>query len=1340
MKNITKFFSLFILLMSVTTSFSQAPTVTATSPTNVTYRTTMTITGTNFTSGTSVNFYASGSSGTSVAALSTTYVSSTKLTVVVPAVIATGNAAATKYLSVSKTVSGTVLTSNAVAYTFTPCAATPSSSVVNRIITDYNGYWSSGNGSTYAVNSTMPDLQHSLMAFRYGTTLYSTGSETAITNVLGGSNATTTGTYTTGNWRAIPINSISGNVPSSSSVYIVLAGLIDGSATTSVSTAPSVVGLSARDVLIDGTRGLGLGTGLTNLPSTSPLSFDSGSIVAEKSTDGVPDIMVTQIADPTNSAFTTYCFVDVNGNIVGNPVEINMYSISKLGTYKSDFFTLTSGQSFNTATVNGVGNPGGPTRDIRILAYQLSDFGINETNRTAVKRFQVLTNGTDDMAFMAYNRDTFEVPAPEIANQPADQNLCPGSTATFTVTLTNNSTGTESPTYQWEKNGVAISNGGNVSGATSATLTITNITSADYGIYRCVVTNVTGAAFSNMAYLNSIFLTTTSSTGFNTCLGTSSTLTATGTGTNPQYQWYLTSNNGTGTTTTGGTAISGATSSTYTPPVTEAGTKRYYVATYPVGMSCAPTYSNVMQVTVYGTPVAGTTAATQSTICSGNTASLTLSGYSGTIQWQQSTDNSNWSYISNATAATYTTAALTTNTYYRAMVGSGTCSTVTSTVTLITVTPAVNGGSLPSSQAVCNGDLPGALTLTGYTGNVVHWERSATADFGSYTTINNTTATLSSNEIGTLSATTYFRALVQSGNCGSAYSGVAILSVGSTIWDGTSWSNGFPSGGTAVIFNANYTATSSFAACTLTVQNNAQVVVPSGYTATVQNAVNVATGSSLTFNNNAALVQVNNATNTGNITVHKTTNPLYRLDYTLWSSPVDGQNLFNFSPATASSRFYEYKYDYSENANLYSTVNSAMNFVTAKGFLIRMPNVLTANVTGTTNGGVTTPSEYANGTGNYLFDGVFTGVPHNGTITYPLSTEGNLYTAIGNPYPSPISIIDFFNANSDVMNMASGIYLWRKRNNQNNPTYATLSQAGYVANPAEGGGSDLASFFSGLNTSWVLSQGQGFFVKTKSGVTNPQITFTNSMRRATPGASMAFFKSAAAAATVSTETPSRFWLNLTGDNNAASQTMIGYFNESTLGIDYGYDAKQFTEGGMPVMYSIAEETPLAIQARPGFENSDVVSVGFTTPAAGTFTIALDHAEGIFTEGQKIYVRDNVEGLVRDLTQYDYTFTTEAGTFNTRFEVFYTTQALSTDNPTLTNNNVIVYTEGATIGINSGNTLMNSVAIYDMRGRQLYSQNGINNSQVKISNLTAEQQVLIVEINTVNGKVSKRIVF
>jgi len=75
---------------------------------------------------------------------------------------------------------------------------------------------------------------------------------------------------------------------------------------------------------------------------------------------------------------------------------------------------------------------------------------------------------------------------PSITAQPASRTNTVGSTATFSATAT----GTGPLSYQWQLNGLALSNGGRISGATTRALTITKVQPADAGGYTLLVTNV----------------------------------------------------------------------------------------------------------------------------------------------------------------------------------------------------------------------------------------------------------------------------------------------------------------------------------------------------------------------------------------------------------------------------------------------------------------------------------------------------------------------------------------------------------------------------------------------------------------------------------------------------------------------------------------------------------------------------------------------------------------------------------------------------------------------------------------------------------------------------------
>lgn len=81
--------------------------------------------------------------------------------------------------------------------------------------------------------------------------------------------------------------------------------------------------------------------------------------------------------------------------------------------------------------------------------------------------------------------------APVITQQPASQTVPQGQPVTFTVAAS----GTQPMSFQWQKNNV------NITGATSASYSISSVQSSNAGQYRCVVSNSAGSATSNNATL-----------------------------------------------------------------------------------------------------------------------------------------------------------------------------------------------------------------------------------------------------------------------------------------------------------------------------------------------------------------------------------------------------------------------------------------------------------------------------------------------------------------------------------------------------------------------------------------------------------------------------------------------------------------------------------------------------------------------------------------------------------------------------------------------------------------------------------------------------------------------
>jgi hypothetical protein len=73
---------------------------------------------------------------------------------------------------------------------------------------------------------------------------------------------------------------------------------------------------------------------------------------------------------------------------------------------------------------------------------------------------------------------------PTILNQPQGDTVCVGQTISLSTTVN-----ISASTYQWKKSGVNVTNGGNINGATSSNLTITNSSAINQGWYSCTITN-----------------------------------------------------------------------------------------------------------------------------------------------------------------------------------------------------------------------------------------------------------------------------------------------------------------------------------------------------------------------------------------------------------------------------------------------------------------------------------------------------------------------------------------------------------------------------------------------------------------------------------------------------------------------------------------------------------------------------------------------------------------------------------------------------------------------------------------------------------------------------------
>ena len=225
---------------------------------------------------------------------------------------------------------------------------------------------------------------------------------------------------------------------------------------------------------------------------------------------------------------------------------------------------------------------------------------------------------------------------------------------------------------------------------------------------------------------------------------------------------------------TAGTTISSTSTSITLTNITKTTYYRAIVnSSSPVG--CSSLASSSVYLSVKPTK-SGSVFATNNSICAGGQVELILSGQQGNVnKWQRSTDNVNWTDISNTTTSLTETISSSGTYYYRVEVQTPSCGSAvmssSKTITVTSGTPPV-GGSV-SSNTHSSTTNSGTLSLSSHSGTIVKWQRSIN-DGITWTDISNTTT---SHSYTNVAVKTLFRVQLTSGTCGFAYSSSGTVTI-----------------------------------------------------------------------------------------------------------------------------------------------------------------------------------------------------------------------------------------------------------------------------------------------------------------------------------------------------------------------------------------------------------------------------------------------------------------------------------------------------------------------------------------------------------------------------------
>ena len=532
----------------------------------------------------------------------------------------------------------------------------------------------------------------------------------------------------------------------------------------------------------------------------------------------------------------------------------------------------------------------------------------------------------------------------------------------------------------------------------------------------------------------------------------------------------------------------------------------------------------------------------------------------------------------------------------------------------------------------------------------------------------------------------------------------------------------------------------------LTLLANAYLEIDKETELIVQEWVTVQNTGILSLKNSSSLIQVDDAAvNSGDIHMQRSPNfnesAVLGTEYVYWSSPVSGFQVTAISPS--SSQLYDWTPTVANG-----TAGNHGEWLSATGSMTDGTGYIVRGLDGTPATIPATAYAISNNTA------LFSGVPNNGVITKPLfhggydsgpyagigngaTNEDDNWNLLGNPYPSSISADVFASLNT---NINGTVYVW-----PHNSTYSTVTLDPFYENYVYNyDGNDYTEYNStgsnppGLND-YYIGSGQAFFVMMNHSATSgSNITFNNSMREvlSTYNNSTFFRTNDLENDTNRTVTERhRIWLDLLSPTTITNTILVGYVQNATNNFDRLYDGYDFSSGDNSGFYSLLNNETLSIQGRSlPFMQEDIVPLGIIANETGSHTIAINTLDGLFiSENQNIYLEDTELNMIHDIRLSPYTFTIDAGIHNNRFLLRYTNESLGVNELDDNNSISIIAPKSDYIKVTSEIGTINSVAIYDIVGRLIFTTEDINQSEFILNQTRLSDGTYIVKVELYNGK-------
>ncbi|MBZ0327010.1 MAG: choice-of-anchor B family protein [Altibacter sp.] len=578
------------------------------------------------------------------------------------------------------------------------------------------------------------------------------------------------------------------------------------------------------------------------------------------------------------------------------------------------------------------------------------------------------------------------------------------------------------------------------------------------------------------------------------------------------------------------------------------------------------------------------------------------------------------------------------------------------------------------------------------------------------------------------------------GNKSSCVASVTVAAETTEFVGAGIWTNGIPDIGSNAKITNNYNTSqvgnSSIDACTCEVDSGKTLTVAAGDYINITKDITVNgtlivehTGSVVQTDKDAVVTKAGGAT----INVELDTPILQTRDFMVMGSPMDAEtrtDVFNsaflvlkHTPANfwphgdvpaGGTNFAD---DITKNGKFWNAYTGSIDV--GEGYIVRPQS------------GYTDPANHS-----YAFT-YSQGTLNNGDVTRPIVFNGlgdnpdGTPNVLANPYASAISGYDLIGNNA----LINEIYFWEHLT----PPNASIPGSGSINFSMDDismynqSGGVKAANDPGTSTepNGVISTGQGFGIKA-FGAGN--ITFDNTLRLTSGNTTLR---------RPNENEIDRIWLNVSNSQyGIGSNTLVAFNPLGSAQIDPGFDSNRLATA--IALYSHLEDgsKQLGIQTREAFDSEIKIQMGFASQidADVAFIISIENMEGLAIENNTVYLVDNLNNTIHNLSNEPYEFRSSKGTFNQRFTLLFEGEVvLGPNDNVLKTIAVFPNPTNHIVNIYSPHAIIKNVEVYDVRGRRIVEILNSDENKYQLDLSSLETAIYFVKVDTDAGSITKKVI-